>query len=412
MTNELAAILKKRLEEGVPVTGTTGGGGTQYADGAVRGTATGTIAMGDDGTNIQSIAVDTSGNQKAIITDGTNTVNVLKSDGTAAGQNSQLIAGTYLSVPFTTTTVQAVGTTDAGNYRWVSVHITTQGTSSSIAFQGSNDGTNWVSVTLLNTVSSGATLPSTSTTSTNAIFAGGLSYRHFRLNITGISGGTTAGTILFSAQPTTLVAQSSTLVTPSHSIGSGAPSVAYYQGISDGTNLRGVLGVANATNSTGAGIPAAGILAQFDDVSPTAITENQFGNLRMSANRNLYNTIRDAAGNERGANVTASNALVVDGSAVTQPVKETRSTTPSQSSVSVGSSNTAILASNANRLGFTIYNEGSAICYMKLGATASTTSYTCQIASGGYYECPFNYTGAVDGITSASTAQLRITELT
>lgn len=37
------------------------GGGTQYADGAVRGTATGTIAMGDDGTNIQSIHVDSSG---------------------------------------------------------------------------------------------------------------------------------------------------------------------------------------------------------------------------------------------------------------------------------------------------------------------------------------------------------------
>ncbi len=39
----------------------TFGGGTQYADGAVRGTATGTIAMGDDGTNIQSIKVDAAG---------------------------------------------------------------------------------------------------------------------------------------------------------------------------------------------------------------------------------------------------------------------------------------------------------------------------------------------------------------
>jgi len=35
--------------------------GTQYADGAARGTATGTLAMGDDGTNIQSIKVDASG---------------------------------------------------------------------------------------------------------------------------------------------------------------------------------------------------------------------------------------------------------------------------------------------------------------------------------------------------------------
>jgi len=37
------------------------GGGTQYADGAVRGTATGILVMGDDGTNIQSIKVDSSG---------------------------------------------------------------------------------------------------------------------------------------------------------------------------------------------------------------------------------------------------------------------------------------------------------------------------------------------------------------
>jgi len=60
--------------------------------------------------------------------------------------------------------------------------------------------------------------------------------------------------------------------------------------------------------------------AFFDDVAPDSVNEGDAGAVRMSANRNLYNTIRDAAGNERGANVTAANALVVDGSAVTQPV--------------------------------------------------------------------------------------------
>lgn len=96
----------------------------------------------------------------------------------------------------------------------------------------------------------------------------------------------------------------------------------------------------------------------------------------------------------------------------TVPTKEVRSSTPSQSSPNVTNSSTVILASNANRLGATIYNEGSAICYLKLGATASLTSYTLQIATGGYYEVPFAYTGAIDGITSASTAQLRVTEIT
>ena len=60
--------------------------------------------------------------------------------------------------------------------------------------------------------------------------------------------------------------------------------------------------------------------ATFDDVTPDSVNEGDAGALRMSANRNLYGTIRDAAGNERGANVTAGNALLVDASATTQPV--------------------------------------------------------------------------------------------
>jgi len=50
---------------------------------------------------------------------------------------------------------------------------------------------------------------------------------------------------------------------------------------------------------------------QFDDVSPGALTEDRLGIPRMSANRNSYITIRDAAGNERGANVDANSNLQV-----------------------------------------------------------------------------------------------------
>lgn len=71
------------------------------------------------------------------------------------------------------------------------------------------------------------------------------------------------------------------------------------------------LSAADALNSTGGGVQAVQIAGQFDDSSPTAITENRFGNLRMSANRNLYGTIRDAAGNERGANVDSNSNLGV-----------------------------------------------------------------------------------------------------
>ena len=51
--------------------------------------------------------------------------------------------------------------------------------------------------------------------------------------------------------------------------------------------------------------------AEFDDITPDSVDEGDAGALRMSANRNLYTQIRDAAGNERGANVNASNELLV-----------------------------------------------------------------------------------------------------
>jgi hypothetical protein len=50
---------------------------------------------------------------------------------------------------------------------------------------------------------------------------------------------------------------------------------------------------------------------QFDDVSPDSVNEGDAGAARMSANRNIYTTIRDAAGNERGVNVNSSNQLSV-----------------------------------------------------------------------------------------------------
>jgi hypothetical protein len=61
-------------------------------------------------------------------------------------------------------------------------------------------------------------------------------------------------------------------------------------------------------------VPAAGV---FDDTSPDSVNEGDAGALRMSGNRNLYVTIRDAAGNERGLNVNASGQIEVASHAVT-----------------------------------------------------------------------------------------------
>lgn len=149
-------------------------------------------------TNVQVLGgsvVVTAGTTK--ITDGTQVANTLAGD---TGQNPLLQAGIRKELSFTTTTVQAVGTADVSNYRSVSVHIVTQGASSTITFQGSNDNTNWVSLALVqpsNTLSS----PSTSTSSAGVMFVGNLSFRYFRLNVTGIASGTTAGVIEFFSEP-------------------------------------------------------------------------------------------------------------------------------------------------------------------------------------------------------------------
>lgn len=105
------------------------------------------------------------------------------------------------------------------------------------------------------------------------------------------------------------------------------------------------------------------IYGQFDDVSPGALTEDRLGIQRMSANRNAYTTIRDAAGNERGVNVTAGNALVIDGSASTQPISGTVAATQSGTwNIATVTAITAItnaLPAGSNVIGHVITDTGS-----------------------------------------------------
>lgn len=114
-----------------------------------------------------------------------------------------------------------------------------------------------------------------------------------------------------------------------------------------------------------------------------------------------------------------SGSLTVDGTVTanagtgTFTTKETRSSTATSTNVSDTASSTTILASNANRLGATVYNDSTAVLYLKLGATASITSFTAKMAADSYYEVPFNYTGIIDGIwASDASGAARIVELT
>lgn len=89
------------------------------------------------------------------------------------------------------------------------------------------------------------------------------------------------------------------------------------------------------------------------------------------------------------------------------------SATATVTSVAASATNVTLLASNAARKGMTLYNDSTSVLYLKLGLTASTTSYTVQVGPNGFYELPTEpiFTGEIDGIWLVANGNARITEL-
>lgn len=175
----------------------------------------------------------------------------------------------------------------------------------------------------------------------------------------------------------------------------------------------------------------------FDDVASDTVNEGDIGAPRMSSRREQYIQVRDAAGNERGQNVNASGEALVAASqsgtwnvgtvttvttvstvttvtSITNTVntKEVKAATLGYANVVGVASATTLRASNANRLGLTIYNDSTAILYVKLGTGVTTSSFSVKLHPDDYYEVPFGYTGDVEGIWASATGSARVSELT
>jgi hypothetical protein len=90
---------------------------------------------------------------------------------------------------------------------------------------------------------------------------------------------------------------------------------------------------------------------------------------------------------------------------------------PSATVTQVAASVTSVTlaAANISRRALSIWHEGTKNLYVKLGATATTTSFTAKLSAKGYYEVPGNYTGIVDGIWDSAggpNAFAMVTEVT
>lgn len=106
-------------------------------------------------------------------------------------------------------------------------------------------------------------------------------------------------------------------------------------------------------------------------------------------------------------------AVKVDGSGVTQPVSIAQSSTGTLANVAASASSVTLIASNASRLGFIIFNDSTATLYVKFGSTASLTSFTYKVDPYGTLEMLGSriYTGIVTGIWDSATGNARNTEL-
>lgn len=133
----------------------------------------------------------------------------------------------------------------------------------------------------------------------------------------------------------------------------------------------------------------------------------------------VQTSVIDTLKSAQNASDGSLNVVAISGSttAVTGTVttQSKVSATATLSNVNDSATSVTVLAANANRLGAMFYNDSTVALYLKMGATASTTSFTVKIASQGYYELPTTsvYTGILDGIwDSDASGAVRVTELT
>lgn len=122
-----------------------------------------------------------------------------------------------------------------------------------------------------------------------------------------------------------------------------------------------------------------------------------------------------------GVDVSASNPLPVtvtgtqtiaaltDGTA---QFKFSAPTGQALSNVSASTSSVTLKAANTDRRGLYVFNDSTANLYLKLGATASISSFTVKVPAASLYELPAPfYRGVVDGIWDAANGSARVTEI-
>lgn len=78
--------------------------------------------------------------------------------------------------------------------------------------------------------------------------------------------------------------------------------------------------------------------------------------------------------------------------------------------VTASTSSQVLLPDRPKRKGAIITNNSISDLFLTLDAVSSSSNYTARLAPGGYYETPFNYTGAIAGIWATAEGSATVKE--
>jgi hypothetical protein len=116
------------------------------------------------------------------------------------------------------------------------------------------------------------------------------------------------------------------------------------------------------------------------------------------------------------SNVGTTGGLALDATLTSGAAKVTAtaktSSTGTPTSVAASITSVTLLANNANRLGATVYNNATSVCYLNHGATSSSALCSFLLQPGMTYEVSSHYTGVISGIWAGASGNAFVTEFT
>lgn len=163
----------------------------------------------------------------------------------------------------------------------------------------------------------------------------------------------------------------------------------------------GVTGTVPVTDNSGS--------LTVDNNGTFAVQAAQSGTWNVN---NIAGTISLPTGAATETSVAAVAAAASGSNLRVIPVLDTPIASSAASVYTVAGSATSVTLAVANtgRVGVGIFNDSTALAYIKFGATASTTSFTVRLDPGGYYELAGHgiYTGIIDCIWATATGNARV----